>query len=256
MKKRFLSLLTAVSMIVGTIPIMLPNTAVASETEQKSNIDRSAYEELGFTGLDAKNDSNSFFGTANTVLMPKKELYLNYNGSSNFGQILRSGIDLYKSNSDRKATGAYKRYGQYKNGDWANLKDENGYNYGQLGGDEPYSNIESKNKHQRNAYAESVAFNSGSGRESNVATVYIRTKDGNRRNQRISLEIATFGNDGKSRNTASYVVEYCNENSALNEQGYFYTMDYAALIDVTAGDYDGDGMDEIAVYGANNKGNL
>ena len=253
MKKRFLSFLTAVSMIVGTIPIMLPNTAIASETEQKSNIDRSAYEELGFTGLDAKNDSNSFFGTANTVLMPKKELYLNYNGSSNFGQLLRSGIDLYKSNSDRKATGAYKRYGQYKNGDWANLKDENGYNYGQLGGTEPYSNIESKNKHQRNAYAESVAFNSGSGRESNVATVYIRTKDGNRRNQRISLEIATFGNDGKSRNTASYVVEYCNENSALNEQGYFYTMDYAALIDVTAGDYDGDGMDEIAVYGANNK---
>ena len=254
MKKRFLSLALAAVMAVGMLPMTaVQNAAAATESEQKSAIDRSAYEGLGFTGLDAENDDNSFFGTANTVLMPKKELYLNYNGSSNYGQLLRSGLNMYNGGGGLRERGAYQRYGQYKNGDWANLKDENGYTGGQLGGTELYRDVTSKNSHKRRAYAESVAFNPGGGRDSNVATVYITTVDGNRSNQKISLEIASFTNEGKTRSTTTYTVTTCGAGSALNESGYFYTPDYTALIDITAGDYDGDGLDEIALYGADNR---
>lgn len=242
-------------MTVGTLPAaaIQVTAATTAESEQKSSIDRSAYEGLGFTGLDVQNDDNSFFGTANTVLMPKKELYLNYNSSSNYGQLLRSGLNMTVSGGDLKSRGAYQRYGQYKNGKWAKLEDKYGYSYGQLGGKELYRNIKSENKNQKIAYAESVAFNSGDGRDSQVATVYLKTNNSNRSTQKIVLEITSFGSDGKNKSSSSYTVSTCGENSALNEQGYFYPADYTALIDITAGDYDGDGADEIALYGADNK---
>ena len=253
MKKRLLSLALAAVMTIGTLPaVTVQTTEAAPQTEQKSSIDRSAYDGLGFSGLDATDDGESFFGKGNTVLMPKKELYLDYNGSSNYGQLLRSGLNMTSGGGGLAERGAYQRYGQYRNGDWAKLENKNGYTYGQLGGSELFRNVKSENKHQSLAYAESVAFNSGDGRDSNVATLYVRTSGTERRNQKLVLEISTFGDDGKSRSQSYYSVADCGENSPLNEQGYFYSADFTALIDITAGDFDGDGADEIAVYSADN----
>lgn len=253
MKKRLLSLALAAVMAIGTLPaVTVQNTAAAPQAEQKSSIDRSAYEGLGFSGLDAADDGESFFGRGNTVLMPKKELYIDYNGSSNFGQVLRSGLNMTNGGGGLAERGAYKRYGQFINGDWAKLEDKNGYTNGQLGGSELFRNVKSENRHQSRAYAESVAFNTGDGRDSAVATVYVQTNGSERRNQKIVLEISTFGDDGKTRSQSYYSVASCGENSPLNEQGYFYSADFTALIDITAGDFDGDGADEIAVYSADN----
>ena len=253
MKKRLLSLALAAVMTIGTLPaVTVQTTKAAPQTEQKSSIDRSAYDGLGFSGLDATDDGESFFGKGNTVLMPKKELYLDYNGSSNYGQLLRSGLNMTSGGGGLAERGAYQRYGQYRNGDWAKLENKNGYTYGQLGGSELFRNVKSENKHQSLAYAESVAFNSGDGRDSNVATLYVRTSGAERRNQKLVLEISTFGDDGKSRSQSYYSVADCGENSPLNEKGYFYSADFTALIDITAGDFDGDGADEIAVYSADN----
>ena len=264
MKKRILSAWLAVSMIITALPMFY--TAAVAETgivsaqnsDGKGNIDRSAYEALGFTNLNVTDDGKSFFGTGNTVLMPKKELFFNYNGSSNYGQVLRGGINLNRDagGDDLQKAGGYQRYGQYQDPkkDWAHLDPKNGYNYGQLGGTDLYSSISSNNKHQRKAYATSVAFNSGDGRDSSVATVYLNTNsDCKRSSQNIVIEISDFTKNGKEKSSKSYIVENVGKQGALNESGYFYTMDYDALIDVAAGDFNGDGKDEIAVYAANNK---
>ncbi len=256
MKKRILSFLTAAFMLLGAAPVSVVPAAAESaavQENEKSSIDRAAFEGLGFTNLDAQDSGESFFGTGNTVLMPKKELYFNYNGSSNYGQILRSGVSLYNRSTGKKERGAYKRYGQYRNGDWAKLNEDNGYGMGMLGGSELNRAVSSENKHQTRAYAKSAAYNSGSGRDSNVATLYIKNSDSKRSSQKISLELTRFMNEGQSKSTTTYTVENVGLTSALNESGYFYPMDYNALLDIAAGDFDGDGADEIAVYAANNK---
>lgn len=240
------------SISFSNIPAAMAEQASAGSAGE-SNLDASAYNALGFKNIDAENDTEAFFGKGNTVLMPKKELFLDYNGSSNYGTVLRSGINPYHNGGNLQQKGGYKRYGQYQNGDWAHLDEKNGYNNGQLGGTDLYRNVSSENKHQGRAYATSVAYNMGNGRDSSVATLYIRSTDSNRSNQRIVLELNDFENDGKSRKTRSYRIENGGANYALNEKGYFYSMDYDALFDITAGDYDGDGRDEIAVYAANNK---
>lgn len=252
-------------MMFGTAPSFSASAAVqesydasylaASGEEEKSNIDRTAYEEMGFKNLDAQNDDNSFFGTGNTVLMPKRELFIDYNGSSNHGRYLRGGINLYNNGGSLKDSGAYKRYGQYQDpkGEWAHLDEKNGYNMGRLGGEDFYKNIVSKNGHQRKAYATSSAFNSGSGRDTNVATVYIQNYDGKRSSQKVCLEINRFSSNGKNLSSSRYTVASGNDIAALDESGYFYSQDFDALIDVTTGDFNGDGKDEIAVYAANNK---
>lgn len=265
MKKRIISALAAASIMLG----MLPGASAQGDTlaaqsargaarasgSTKSNLDSRAYSALGFN-TDVEEDNTSFFGVQNTVLMPKKELFFNYNGSSNYGKMLREDMLLGSTNTDLQAAGAYELYGQYKNGDWANLKDQYGYNKGQTGKGSTviYSDIKSENKHLLSAWAESVAFNTGSGRDSGVATLYLKTKDEHRRNQRLCLEITNFSNEGKKLSSKTIsIVNPVGPESAFNEEGKTYAHDHSAILDITAGDYDGDGKDEIAIYCGNNK---
>lgn len=270
MQKRILGVLLSLSMLISSAPPFAAAAEanagsgggaasgayrVSAGESEKSNIDKTAYEAMGFNNLDAQNDDDSFFGAGNTVLMPKRELYIDFHGSSNYGRNLRSGINLSKDVSSLKDSGAYKRYGQYQDpkGKWAHLDEKNGYSMGRLGGTDLYKSVTSKNGHKRKAYATSVAFNSGSGRDSNVATVYIKTSDSKRANQSVCLEINRFLNEGKTLITNTYTVASKEEIAALDESGYFYSQEFDALIDVAAGDFNGDGKDEIAVYAANNK---
>lgn len=273
MKKRIISALVAASVIFGMLPgvlaeniaavmenalstkstVELQSTSRASESSKK-NIDEQAYSELGFN-TNVEEDNNSFFGVKNKVLVPKKELFFNVHGSSNTGRLLRKGLDFSNKGAGLKEAGAYKLYGQYRNGGWAHLDDKNGYNNGQTGGDSTvvWSDIKSDNMHYLRAYEKSVAFNSGSGRDSNVATVSLGTVDEHRQNQRFILEITNFTNDGKQVSSRrNIIIKNVGSDSAFNEAGKTWAYDHSAIIDITAGDYNGDGVDELAVYCGDN----
>ena len=116
MQKKFFSLLLAVCMVTGSISFSNIPAAMAEQASAgsvgESNLDASAYNALGFKNIDAENDTEAFFGKGNTVLMPKKELLLDYNGSSNYGTVLRSGIHPYHNGGNLQQKGGYNRFGQ------------------------------------------------------------------------------------------------------------------------------------------------
>lgn len=257
--KRLLSSLLTAAMLAGCIPASASASTVsaaAAETNEARIIDRSTYEKLGFN-LDLSTTDESFLGPGNTTLNTKNELYLNYNGSSNYGWMLRDNLDFNHENwTNYKTIGAYKLYGQYRNGDWAHLNDDNGYTYGQTGGQESVigSDIHSENTHQNRAYETSTEYRSASGRLDRVAQIYV-VAGKERKDYKVSLELLKFVKDSSGKyveQTLKYTT-LSNSIPALDETGCFYNQSYDALFDITAGDFNGDGVDEVAVYYGTNE---
>ncbi|MEE1012825.1 MAG: S-layer homology domain-containing protein [Clostridia bacterium] len=221
----------------------------------KTALNEAGYEALGFTNLGLSVPEGDIFGPGgNTVMFEQKELLFNYNGSSNYGKMLRDTVSLYQNISpdNLEAAGAISLYGQYRNGDWSNLDSDNGYNSGKLGGINTAIVKNTGNVHQNIAYSTSVEFNNGSGKKDHVARVKINSNQ-KRSEQNVVLEIYSYEGGVESRKGGWYVSYGNNTAKSLARAGVWRNHEFDSLIEVTAGDYDGDGKDEIAVYGANNE---
>lgn len=244
---RLLALQAAAALLFTAAFASIPAKQVKA-AEEKIHMDESAYKSLGFE-LQDEVPSESYIGPGNMVMYPQRELFFDFNGSSNYGSVMRDNLNLYQTIGDNlKMAGAYERYGQYKNNDWANLKENYGYTKGSLGGQELWKNLSSRNTHKNRAYAVSEAFKSASGKEDRVAQLYVRSSK-KRSEYEVCLEIIKFSGSGTS--CASTVS--LGSPAALDQSGKWYNEQFDALFEITAGDYNGDGVDEVAVYYANNE---
>ncbi|MBQ9984872.1 MAG: hypothetical protein IJP38_01010, partial [Oscillospiraceae bacterium] len=98
----------------------------------------------------------------------------------------------------------------------------------------------------------SVEFNNGSGKKDHVARVKIKS-DKKRSEQDVVIEIYSYEGGNETKKGGWYVSYGDSTAKSLARAGSWRTHEFDSLIEVTAGDYDGDGKDEIAVYGANNE---
>lgn len=257
--KRILSMALSVLMIFSLLPaglMSLPAEAAENTSSgAKTAIDEAGYEALGFANLGLEVPEGDIFGPGgNTVMFEQKELLFNYNGSSNYGKMLRDNVNLYQNINpdDLEAAGAMSLYGQYRNDDWSHLNSGNGYNSGRLGGNNTAIVKNTGNTHQNIAYSTSVEFNNGSGKKDHVARVKINSNE-KRSAQKVVLEIYTY-EDGAEIRKGGWNLFYVNDTAkSLARAGVWRNHEFDSLVEITAGDYDGDGKDEIAVYGANNE---
>ena len=255
MLKRLLSILLVAAMLIGFFPAGVITVAHAEETAEKGEIDKSTLEMLGFT-ISADAPEESYLGPGNTTMAEKSELYLNYGGFRNYGWMLRENLNLYHNWSSYENYGAYKLYGEYHNGDWADLEVGNGYTYGTTGGQASVigSNVRSANAHLNRNYETSVEYRSASGKNDRVAQLYVvSAKD--RVDFTAYLEIIKFNknSDGTYSEQVIRSVRLSDALEALDEAGMFYNQSFDALFEITAGDFNGDGLDEIAVYYGTNE---
>ena len=258
-RKRVLSLLLTAAMLLPMVPQMIVPTAAAAQDE-KAPIDEAAFNALGFN-TNVQNDEDNYLaaGTKSTM-WAQHELYFDFNGSSNYGWIMRDNLKLYgKENGDGsnqgtlENTGAYQLYGQYHNGDWAKLKPENGYNYGQTGGETLSSSLTSDNSHQGRAYATAVAFRSSSGKDDHIAQLYVTSpKAGvDWSGYRVYLEIISFNDKYQPRRSFWIPLPLTGALGAAADSRLLSSLNnetFDALYELAAGDFDGDGVDEIAVH--------
>ena len=131
--RRVLAMLLAAALLIPAVGISLP-AQKAEAAQEKVSMDENAYRALGFDVSEGVPEEG-YFGTGNTVLNAQKELYFNINGSSNYGYLIRDTMrfNFNITENDLEPAGAYERYGQYKNNEWAKLSSKNGYNNGRLG---------------------------------------------------------------------------------------------------------------------------
>jgi len=256
-RKRLLSLLLTTAMLMGLIPMGIVTPTYAAETEgEKSPIDQGTFEELGFNVKD-QFDEDSFIGPGNTTMNTKNELYLDYQAHKNYGWMLRENLNFNHSSwNGYDGIGAYKLYGQFNDGSKTDhLNEGNGYTYGQTGGESTVigSGITSTGSHKSRAYKTAVEFRSSSGKKDMVAQLYV-TSGSNRTDWIAKLELLKYtkSDDGKYTPSVTSTVTL-GASRALDEQGMIFQQYFDALYDITAGDFDGDGIDEIAVYFGTNE---
>lgn len=258
MKKRIVSLLLTAAVLVGFLPTGLVTPAYAAGDE-KTPIDQSTYEALGFTTtLSSKDEDRAdspYLGVnaGRTTMNTKNELYLDYQAHKNYGWVLRDNLNFSHTGwNGYESIGAYKLYGQYRQGDYDHLNAGNGYTDGQLGGTMLGKGITSSGSHKNRAYKTAVEFQSSSGKKDMVAQLYVTA--GTERTQWVAkLELLKYNasNGGYSPSVTSTVT--LGAAPALDESGMIFQQYFDALYDITAGDFDGDGIDEIAVYFGTNE---
>lgn len=189
MRKRLLSILLTAALLISLFPAGAATVAHAAESVEKTTVDESTFDALGF-GLNKDVATDRYLGPGNTTMSTKNELYMRINGSSHYGWILRENLNLNHPNWSNYGTiGAYRLYGQYKNGDWAKLTEGNGYTYGQTGGqDSVLGSWFSSGSHQNRAYETATEYRSATGKVDRVAKLYV-TASTNRIEYTAKLQI-------------------------------------------------------------------
>lgn len=252
--QRIIAFLMIAALIVTTVIAGMPAKQV--EAEEKQELDEGAYKALGFE-TDITDPEEGYFGESEyTVLNPEKELYFDINGSRHYGWVMRDSMFLYRDDIKTDSLlepGAYKLYGQYYNGKDAKLSEKNGYTTGRQGGRVIGSALTSENSHLQRAYATSTEYKSASGYDDRVAELYV-VSNKERAKEQVYLSIAKFteGSNGRYDNKTTTSTVNLGTPEALDQSGYWYNEQLDALFEITAGDYDGDGLDEVAVYYADN----
>lgn len=279
MKKRALSWLLALTMLLTLAPQTLPVWASATgeksstATQTESKLSANTYSALGLSrsvdpekeGLDktkqpyGKADAGSTIAT-NVI----NELYVNFNGSIHYGWSILDNIPMeFKDgqniswNSPDNFHGAmgFWRPGQqgvhYKDGasSYGALFGHNGKTvaaHNEKIGDIPSKSISSANKHLTYQYSKSEAFSPNTGKDNYVAEMTIDS------GSQVNLYIYQV-EGGNKRYVRSKFVCYASESggNASDKTNIIYNWEYDAMYDIAAGDMDGDGYDEIAVYAQN-----
>lgn len=276
MKKRALSWLLALTMLLTLAPQALPTWASAAGTDEsgsstETKLSANTYSALGLsrdvdtTGLD---DGKQPYGKAepgNTVATNViNELYVNFNGSIHYGWSILDNIPMefkdgqnitWTSPDNFHGAMGYWRPGQqgvhYKNGASSRgaLFGENGETvavHNEKIGDITSKSISSANKHLTYQYSKSEAFSPNTGKDNYVAEMTIDSAS------QVYLYIYQVEGGNKRYVRSKFVCDASESGgNASDRTNIIYNWEYDAMYDIAAGDMDGDGYDEIAVYAQN-----
>ena len=272
MKKRALSWLLALTMLLTLAPQALPTWASAAGTDEsgsktETKLSANTYSALGLSrdvntaGLDDKKQPYGKAEPGNTVATNViNELYVNFNGSIHYGWSILDNLtmqwtDTAGSNwtSADNFAGAMKYWRpnqqevHYKNGNqeegalFATNKTAGKHN--KLG-----DYINSANKHIVYQYSKSEAFSPNTGKDNYVAELVV-SDDG-----MVSLYIYQVEGGNKRYVRGTNIGKNPYVGDASNKTNVIWNWEYDAMFDIAAGDMDGDGYDEIAVYTATGTG--
>ena len=270
MKKRALSWLLALTMLLTLAPQTLPVWASAagtdeSESKTETKLSANTYSALGLSrdvnpeqqGLSKEKQPYGKAKVGNTVATNViNELYVNFNGSIHYGWSIldkltmeyKTGISDWTSSDNFYGAMRYWRPGQqtvhYKNGDKSAgaLFAEDGV----AGEHNGKSSINSANKHLTYQYSKSEAFSPNTGKDNYVAEMTIDSAS------RVYLYIYQVEGGNKRYVRSKFVCDARPSGGDANDKtNIIYNWEYDAMYDIAAGDMDGDGYDEIAVYAQN-----
>ena len=273
MKKRALSWLLALTMLLTLAPQTLPVWASATgetsntATQTESKLSANTYSALGLSRTIDENQKpsgqpygNGDVGStiATNVI---NELYVNFNGSIHYGwsildkltmQCTDQAGDNWTNKENSQGAMSYWRYGQQPKGSTGfGALYASGGKTGTLSshidriGDTKSSSISSANKHLVYQYSKSEAFSPNTGKDNYVAELVVSDAG------MVYLYIYQV-EGGNKRHVRSTKIGYNHFiGDADNKTNIIWNWEYDAMFDIAAGDMDGDGYDEIAVYSSN-----
>ena len=270
MKKRALSWLLALTMLLTLAPQTLPVWASAEEpngtaTQTESKLSANTYSALGLSRnvADSEKPKDQPYGKAevgNTIATNViNELYVNFNGSIHYGWSILDNIPMeYRDDCEGNWTNSRNFYGAM--GYWRPNQQTVKYSTGsstkgalfatnKTAGehdDHLGKSINSANKHLTYQYSKSEAFSPNTGKDNYVAEMTIDS------GSQVNLYIYQV-EGGNKRYVRSKSVCDASESGggASDKTNIIYNWEYDAMYDIAAGDMDGDGYDEIAVYASN-----
>ena len=274
MKKRALSWLLALTMLLTLAPQTLPVWASATgeksntATQTESKLSANTYSALGLsrdvdtTGLDDGKQPCGKAEPGNTVATNViNELYVNFNGSIHYGWSILDNIPMeYRDDCGGSWTNSRNFYGamdywrpnqqpvHYGNGNKKEgaLFAENGSKTGGVHDDHLGKSINSANKHLTYQYSKSEAFSPNTGKDNYVAEMTIDSAS------QVYLYIYQVEGGNKRYVRSTKVCDARASGGDANDKtNIIYNWEYDAMYDIAAGDMDGDGYDEIAVYAQN-----
>lgn len=273
MKKRALSWLLALTMLLTLAPQTLPVWASAEEpngtaTQTESKLSANTYSALGLSrdvNTSALPKGQQPYGKAepgNTVATNViNELYVNFNGSIHYGWSILDNIPMeYRDDCEGNWTNSRNFYGamdywrpnqqpvHYGNGNKKEgaLFAENGSKTGGVHDDHLGKSINSANKHLTYQYSKSEAFSPNTGKDNYVAEMTIDSAS------QVYLYIYQVEGGNKRYVRSKFVCNASASGGDANDKtNIIYNWEYDAMYDIAAGDMDGDGYDEIAVYAEN-----
>ena len=272
MKKRALSWLLALTMLLTLAPQTLPVWASATgeksstATQTETKLSANTYSALGLSrnvDTSALPKGQQPYGKAepgNTVATNViNELYVNFNGSIHYGWSVLDNLTMqYKDGEGINWTSSDNFYGAM--GYWRPNQQTVKYSTGsstkgalfatnKTAGehdDHLGKSINSANKHLTYQYSKSEAFSPNTGKDNYVAEMTIDS------GSQVYLYIYQV-EGGNKRYVRSTTVCDASESggNASDKTNIIYNWEYDAMYDIAAGDMDGDGYDEIAVYAQN-----
>ena len=274
MKKRALSWLLALTMLLTLAPQTLPVWASATgeksstATQTESKLSANTYSALGLSrnvDTSALPKGQQPYGKAepgNTVATNViNELYVNFNGSIHYGWSILDNIPMeYRDDCEGNWTNSRNFYGamdywrpnqqpvHYGNGNKKEgaLFAENGSKTGGVHDDHLGKSINSANKHLTYQYSKSEAFSPNTGKDNYVAEMTIDS------GSQVYLYIYQVEGGNKRYVRGKKVCNASASGGDANDKtNIIYNWEYDAMYDIAAGDMDGDGYDEIAVYAQN-----
>lgn len=276
MKKRALSWLLALTMLLTLAPQTLPVWASATgeksntATQTESKLSANTYSALGLSRTIDENQKpsgqpygNGDIGStiATNVI---NELYVNFNGSIHYGwsildkltmQCTDQAGDNWTNKENSQGAMSYWRYGQQPKGSTGfGALYASGGKKGTLSshidriGDTKSSSISSANQHLVYQYSKSEAFSPNTGKDNYVAELVVDYNG----DVYLYLYQVEGGNKRRVCNKKIGHNPFVGDNN--NKTNIIWNWEYDAMFDIAAGDMDGDGYDEIAVYTATGTG--
>lgn len=272
MKKRALSWLLALTMLLTLAPQTLPVWASATgeksntATQTESKLSANTYSALGLSrnvDTSALPKGQQPYGKAepgNTVATNViNELYVNFNGSIHYGWSVLDNLTMqYKDGEGIDWTSSDNFYGAM--GYWRPNQQTVKYSTGsstkgalfatnKTAGehdDHLGKSINSANKHLTYQYSKSEAFSPNTGKDNYVAEMTIDS------GSQVYLYIYQVEGGNKRYVRSTKVCDASESGGGANDKAnIIYNWEYDAMYDIAAGDMDGDGYDEIAVYAEN-----
>lgn len=271
MKKRALSWLLALTMLLTLAPQTLPTWASAAGTDEsgsttETKLSANTYSALGLSrnvDTSALPKGQQPYGKAepgNTVATNViNELYVNFNGSIHYGWSVLDNLTMqYKDGEGINWTSSDNFYGAM--GYWRPNQQTVKYSTGsstkgalfatnKTAGehdDHLGKSINSANKHLTYQYSKSEAFSPNTGKDNYVAEMTINSAS------QVYLYIYQVEGGNKRYVRSKFVCNASESGGDANDKtNIIYNWEYDAMYDIAAGDMDGDGYDEIAVYAQN-----
>ena len=266
MKKRALSWLLALTMLLTLAPQALPTWASAEESKTETKLSANTYSALGLSqdvNTSALPKGQQPYGKAepgNTVATNViNELYVNFNGSIHYGWSVLDNLTMqYKDGEGINWTSSDNFYGAM--GYWRPNQQTVKYSTGsstkgalfatnKTAGehdDHLGKSINSANKHLTYQYSKSEAFSPNTGKDNYVAEMTIDSAS------QVYIYIYQVEGGNKRYVRGTKVCDARASGGDANDKtNIIYNWEYDAMYDIAAGDMDGDGYDEIAVYAEN-----